>query len=69
MRHVPTRTLLSLSITVVAVLVAGVSAAQTSDPRAAVEAANAAFIAAFAQGDASAVAAHYGRRGGIPTQW
>lgn len=41
------------------VLVAGAAIAQTTGPRAAIEAANARFSADFAKGDATAVASHY----------
>jgi uncharacterized protein (TIGR02246 family) len=41
------------------VLAAGLLAAQTAGPRAAIEAANARFSADYAKGDATAVAAHY----------
>ncbi len=39
--------------------VAGLAAAQSPSPRAGIEAANARFAAAFAKGDAAAVASHY----------
>ena len=41
------------------VLVAGAAIAQTTGPRAAIEAANARFSADFAKGNATAVASHY----------